>query len=131
MSVIATTPTAQAANARSLGAPIHQAPRAAAISSHGTASIAASANTAPPAFYSAARSQCPRTACAHDVVIPQDGQRVSNSQMNVHGGNPSCRWVPSPAGLGCKQAAVVNGPSRHIAAAANASRRRTESRSDP
>jgi len=62
--------------------------------------------------------------------MPHDGQRVSNKYTNVHGGKPNWRWVPSPAGSGCKQAAVAKGASKHVAAAANASRSRTESRPD-
>ena len=84
---------------------------------------------APPEFDSSAAIQFPRTACAHEVVMPHEGQRVPNSQTNVHGGKPSCWCVPSPFGFGRKQQATTKGASQHPPARANKSRRRTENRS--
>ncbi len=48
------------------------------------------ASKAPPELARNDLNTCPRTMCAHDVVIPQEGQRESNHISNEQGGNPSC-----------------------------------------
>jgi hypothetical protein len=131
INVTATSPRASATIARSLGGRVNQRPRSAEAMSQGPANAAAPASNVPPQFDSRAAIQCPRTACAHDVVMPHEGQRTPNSQTNVHGGRPS-RWcVPNPFGSGRKQPATTKGAKQHIPAAASDSRQRTESRSGP
>jgi hypothetical protein len=123
---------AQAASQRSLGGPTkNHLPRAAAISSHGPTTIATAANIAPPQLHSAARRQCPRTACDQAVVIPHDGQRVPNIQTNVQGGKPSCWCVPNPVGLGRNQAATSSGAIQHSPMTASKKRRLRPNRKAP
>ena len=57
----------------------------------------------------------PRTKCDHDVVIPHAGQRIPQIIRIEQGGNPSCWWVPSPAGLGRNHAAMASGDANEIA----------------
>src|SRR4051794_23426088 len=65
------------------------------------------ASTNPPQFARAASKKRPRTKLATLVVMPQLGQGIPNSSLNVHGGKPSASWVPYPRGSGSKQAATT------------------------
>jgi hypothetical protein len=131
INVTATNPKAKLTNQRSLGGEVNQRPRTAEANNQGPAIAATPANKAPPAFDLTAEIQCPRTAWAHEVVIPHDGQRVPNNQTNVHGGKPSCWCVPIPFGSGRRQPATTKGANQHMPAAANNSRQRSENRSGP
>jgi hypothetical protein len=131
INVTATSPKASVTIARSLGGLVNQRPRADDARSQGPATAAAPASNVPPQFDSSAAIHCPRTACAHDVVMPHEGQRTPNNQTNVHGGRPSFWCVPNPFGSGRKQPATTRGAKQHTLAAASKSRHRTESRSGP
>jgi hypothetical protein len=71
------------------GAQSHR-PRTPDITSHGPHSTAAIPRSAPPALARKAAQAFPRTRWAHEVVIPQEGQRTPNHCTNVQGGSPSC-----------------------------------------
>lgn len=113
---------ATTASVRSPGRPISHLPRTAEASSQGPASIAIPASSAPPVFAPSAASQCPRTACDQEVVMPQDGQRTPSNHTNVQGGSPNCRCVPKPFGSGRNMPATVRAASKPKAIAANPSR---------
>ena len=65
----------------------------------------------PPGFAEMLRGHCPRTKCDQDVVIPQAGQRIPKMTRMLHGGRPSCWWVPSPALLGSRVRATPSNSS--------------------
>ena len=120
--VTTTIENATATQNASRGFPGVHAPRAAETSAQGATNIDKPASIAPPAFERNARSQCPRVACAQDVVMPHEGQRIRNKVSMVQGGNPSCRCVPNPWGLGSRRRAVTSGASNANPSAARASR---------
>ena len=79
-----------AASVMSLGTPHSQRPRTADASVHGPAKSAMPASSVPPTFDRTALGNCPRMACAHEVVIPHEGQRAPNNVSKVQGGSPNC-----------------------------------------
>ncbi|MFP6648119.1 MAG: hypothetical protein VB817_01580 [Pirellulaceae bacterium] len=60
-------------------------------SSQGAAAMVATASMHPPAFARIAASSRPRTRSDQEVVIPQDGQRISNLLTKKHSSSPSWR----------------------------------------
>jgi hypothetical protein len=51
-------------------------------------------------------SGCPWAMWAKLVVSPQPGQGTPTIASNMHGGRPSCWWVPKPRASGSSQAAA-------------------------
>jgi len=41
--------------------------------------------------------------------MPHDGHRTPQRARTLHGGNPSCLWVPVPRESGVKVATTING----------------------
>lgn len=115
------------ANQRSLGRTANHRPLAAHANIHGPAAKLTSANTAPPRLVLQAAAGLPCMTCDHDVVMPHDGQGRPDSIRNVHGGRPSCRWVPRPLGSGCNTAAAASAAISAVPAAANRRRCLAES----
>ena len=106
--VTSTMMPATATATHSLGRRIHQRPRMPQISIHGPATADAAANNVPPLFALSDCPMLPRTKCAHDVVIPHDGQRMPTMAVNEHGCKPNWVCVPYPFGEGVRNIATIN-----------------------
>ncbi len=76
----------------------------------------------PPGFAWSASSRRPSIAKAHEVVIPQEGHRISMSRNQTQRGIPNCWCVPIPDAEGSRTVAV-NTKSKRAMADANAARR--------
>ena len=59
--------------------------------SQGAARMAATANRKPPAFAWTESSKRPRARSDQEVVIPQEGQRISRWLTKKHSSSPSWR----------------------------------------
>ena len=106
--VTSTITPATATTTHSFGWRIHHLPIRPETSSHGPATAEASANIVPPLFDWSDPTMLPRTKCAHEVVIPHDGQRKPTMTVNEHGLRPNCVCVPYPLGEGSRHMATVN-----------------------
>src|SRR5262245_36845858 len=74
VTTITASPTAIVRLSRG-GPPIHR-PNRPLVRSHGPTVAATKASKAPPALARTAWTTWPRVMCAHEVVIPHDGQRI-------------------------------------------------------
>ena len=106
MSVVINTTPPTTTTIHSLGYHPVQFPRIPETKSQGPDNTESNASKRPPAFDLAANTSSPRKACDHEVVIPHDGQRIPNTLEKVHGGKPSCWWVPKPRESGSNQHAT-------------------------
>ncbi len=127
-SAITTRATAATAVSAGPGVPGNHRPRPAEASNQGTPTRASIPNRVPLALARKAARTSPRISQAQEVVIPQVGQGRPKSTTNVHGGSPSCSWVPRPCGFGSKARATPNSAANPIASRVKANRKRPESR---
>lgn len=131
MSVTTTISPQTTTRARSLGLPHSQRPRTDETIAQGAAKAASSPRRVPPGLARSASPSCPRVRCAHEVVIPQEGQRLPNTVTKVQSGRPSCLCVPHPLASGTSTRAVISSPNRPSPRAASVKRRMLPSVTEP